>query len=77
MARDNANAVEQLKASQDQMARAIAKASETKTDSKALDAKASAQNVRPKMSGPPLRQTATPTHRPVPAHPLPPATARP
>jgi peptidoglycan hydrolase CwlO-like protein len=78
MARDNANAVEQLKASQDQMARVIARAAEAKTsEAKTSDAKTSAQNVRPKTSAPTLRQTATPTHRPVPARPSPQATARP
>jgi hypothetical protein len=88
MARDNANAVEQLKASQDQMARVIAKAAEARTleaktleaktlDAKTSDAKASVQNARPKISAPPLRQTATPTHRPVPARPSPHATTQP
>src|SRR5882672_5826453 len=52
MARDNANAAEQLKASQEQMARVMAKASE--------------QSLRPKISAPPPRPTATPTRRPVP-----------
>src|SRR5712671_6151944 len=52
MVRDNANAAEQLKASQEQMARVIAKASE--------------QSVRPKISAPLPRPTATPTRRPVP-----------
>jgi hypothetical protein len=57
MARDNANAAEQLKASQERMARVIAKTS---------DAKASEQNLRPRMSAPPPRPTATPTRKPVP-----------
>jgi len=57
MARDNANAAEQLKASQEQMARVIARASE---------AKAAEQNLRPRISAPPPRPTATPTRRPVP-----------
>jgi hypothetical protein len=52
MARDNANAAEQFKASQQQMARVIAKASE--------------QSLRPKISAPPPRPTATPTRKPVP-----------
>jgi hypothetical protein len=68
MARDNANAAEQLKASQEQMARVIAKASE---------AKASEQNLRPKISAPPLRPTATPTRKRVPTLPSPQATAQP
>ena len=50
MARDNAKAAEQLKASQEQMARVIAKASE--------------QSLRPKISAPPPRPTAT--RKPVP-----------
>jgi len=62
MARDNAKAVEQLKASQEQMARIIAKASEAK----ASEAKASEQSLRPKISAPPPRPTATPTRKPVP-----------
>jgi hypothetical protein len=73
MARDNANAVEQLKASQDQMARVIAKASEAN----ASQANASGQNVRPKVSAPPPRQTATSTRGPVPTRPSQRATARP
>ena len=56
-ARDNANAAEQLKASQEQMAQVIARASE---------AKAAEQNLRPRISAPPPRPTATPTRRPVP-----------
>src|SRR6267143_1449181 len=55
MARDNANTAEQLKASQEQMARVIARASE---------AKAAEQNLRPRISAPPPRPTATPTRRP-------------
>jgi prefoldin subunit 5 len=60
MARDLATleqAIEQLRASQEQMARVIAKTSE---------AKASEQNLRPRMSAPPPRPTATPTRKPVP-----------
>jgi hypothetical protein len=61
MARDNATATEQLKASQEQqlkasqeqMARVIAKVSEQ-------------QNLRPKISAPPPRPTATPTRKPAP-----------
>ncbi|HZC97855.1 MAG TPA: hypothetical protein VE267_17330 [Bradyrhizobium sp.] len=60
MARDNATAVEQLKASQEQqkanqeqMARVIAKVSEQ-------------QNLRPKISAPPPRPTATPARMPAP-----------
>ncbi len=60
MARDLATlgqAIEQLKVSQQQMARVIAKASE---------AKASEQNLRPKISAPPPRPTAAPARKPVP-----------
>jgi uncharacterized phage infection (PIP) family protein YhgE len=75
LARDNANVVEQLKASQEQLARAVAKASEVKpsevkpSEAKASEAKASVQNLRPKISAPPLSPTATPTRRPVPTLP--------
>jgi hypothetical protein len=61
-ARDNAKAAEQLKASQEQMARVIAKASEAK----ASEAKASGQRLRPKISTPPPRPTASPTRKPAP-----------
>jgi hypothetical protein len=61
-ARDNAKAAEQLKASQEQMARVIAKASEAK----ASEAKASEQRLRPKISTPPPRPTASPTRKPAP-----------
>jgi hypothetical protein len=77
MARDNANAAAQLRASQEQMARVIAKASEAKaseakaseakaSEAKASEAKASEQSLRPRISAPPPRPTATPTRRPVP-----------
>jgi hypothetical protein len=55
MARDLATlgqGIERLRASQEQMARVIAKASE--------------QSLRPKISAPPPRPTATPTRKPVP-----------
>jgi hypothetical protein len=55
MARDLATVgqgVEQLKTNQEQMARVIAKASE--------------QSLRPKISAPPPRPTATPRRKPVP-----------
>jgi hypothetical protein len=68
MARDNAKAAEQFKASQEQMARVIAKASE---------ARASEQNLRPNVSPPPPRPTATPARKLVPTLPSPQATARP
>src|SRR5258706_11779328 len=57
MARDHVNAVDLLRASQEQMARVIAKSSE---------AKASEQNLRPKVSAPPPRPTAAPARKPVP-----------
>jgi hypothetical protein len=73
MARDNANAAEQLKASQEQMARVIAKVSEAK----ASEARASEQSLRPKISAPPPRPTATLTRKPVPTLPSPQAIAQP
>jgi hypothetical protein len=63
MATDNAKAVEQLKASQEQMTRLIAKASE--------------QNLRPKTSLPPPRLIASPTRKPVPKLSSPQARAHP
>src|SRR6266481_5432829 len=66
MARDLANVeqrIDQLKASQEQMARLIAKASE--------------QNLRPKTSAPPPQLTASPTRKPVPKRPSPQARAQP
>jgi hypothetical protein len=51
MTRDNARAAEQFKASQEQLGRDIAKASE--------------QSLRPTISTPPPRPTATPTRKPV------------
>src|SRR5258705_6294626 len=55
MARDNENTAEQLKASREQIARVLAKASE--------------QNLRPKMPAPP--PTAAKTRKPVPTLPSP------
>ena len=66
MARDLATlgqGIELLKASQEQMARVIAKASE--------------QSLRPKISAPPPRPTAATTRKPVPTLPSPQAAARP
>jgi hypothetical protein len=72
MARDIANVeqgIEQLKASQEQMAADNAKAVEQLKASQEqmtrLIAKASEQNLRPKSSAPPSRPTATPTRKPV------------
>jgi hypothetical protein len=79
MARDLATlgqAIEQLKASQEQMARDNANAAEqlkasqeqmARVIAKASEAKASEQNLRPRISAPPPRPTATPTRKPVPA----------
>ncbi len=79
MARDLATlgqAIEQLKASQEQMARDNANAAEqlkasqeqmARVIAKASEAKASEQNPRPRISAPPPRPTATPTRKPVPA----------
>ena len=78
MARDLATlgqAIEQLKASQEQMARDNANAAEqlkasqermARVIAKTSEAKASEQNLRPRMSAPPPRPTATPTRKPVP-----------
>jgi hypothetical protein len=55
MVRDNAAVAEQLKATQEQMARLIAKASE--------------QQLRPKTSAPPPRSIATPRGKPVQGRP--------
>src|SRR5439155_22979815 len=66
MARDLATvaqAIEQLKASQEQMARVIAKASE--------------QNLRPKMPAPSSRPTATSTGKPMSLLPSPQAIGQP
>jgi hypothetical protein len=63
MARDNAKVAEQVKASQEQMARVIAKAS--------------GQDPRPKTSAPPPRPIGTPTREPARTLPSPQATARP
>src|SRR6266849_5606687 len=66
MARDLATlgqGMELLKASQEQMARVIAKASE--------------QSLRPKISAPPPRPTAATTRKPVPTLPSPQAIAQP
>ncbi len=76
MARDLAalgQAIEQLKASQEQMARVIAKTSEAKTS----EAKAPGQNPRAGVSAPPPRPTATPTRKPAPTLRSPQAIARP
>ena len=84
MARDLATlgqGIEQLKASQQQMARDNANAAEQLKASQEqmaqVIAKASEQNLRPKISAPPSRPTATPTRKPVPILPSPQATARP
>jgi hypothetical protein len=70
MASDNAKAVEQLKASQEQMTRLVAKVSEQnlrpKTSEQNLRPKTSEQNVRPKTSAPPPRPIAASTRKPVP-----------
>jgi acetyl-CoA carboxylase alpha subunit len=73
MARDLANVeqgIEQLKASQEQMASDNAKAVEQLKASQEqmtrLIAKASEQNQRPKTSAPPPRPIATPKRKPLP-----------
>jgi hypothetical protein len=88
MARDLANAgqeieqlkasIAQLKASQQQMSRDIAKASEAKaSEAKASEAKASEQNLRPGISAPAPRSAAAPARRPMPRLPPPQAAAAP
>jgi hypothetical protein len=84
MARDIATVaqgIEQLKASQEQMATDNAKAAEQLKASQEqmtrVIAKASEQNLRPRTSAPPLRPTATPTRKPVPTQQSPQASARP
>jgi hypothetical protein len=68
-------AIEQLKASQAQMARDNANAAEqlkasqeqmARVIARASEARASEQDLRPRISAPPPRPTATPTRRPVP-----------
>lgn len=73
MARDLATlgqAIEQLKASQERMARDNANAAEQLKASQEqlarVIAKASEQSLRPKISAPPPRPTTTPTRKPVP-----------
>ena len=92
MARELASArqeIEQLKASQDQMSRDIAKASQPDIakasqpkpyearayDAKAYAARASDKNLRPKISAPPPRTAAAPARRPMPPPYPPPQTA--
>jgi len=84
MARDLANVeqgIEQLKASQEQMASDNAKAVEQLKASQEqmtrLIAKASEQNQRPKTSAPPPRPIATPTRKPRPTLPSQQARERP
>jgi hypothetical protein len=73
--------IEQLKASQEQMARDNANAAEQLKASQEqmarVIAKASEQNLRPKIPAPPPRPTATSTRKPVPLLPSPQATAQP
>ena len=73
--------IEQLKASQEQMARDNATAAEQlKTSQEQMArviAKASEQSLRPKISAPPPRPTAATTRKPVPTLPLPQAIAQP
>jgi hypothetical protein len=75
--------VEQLKASQQQMSRDLAKASEAKasevkaSEAKASEAKASEQNLRSKISAPPPRRLAAPSRKPMPAYAPPQALAAP
>ena len=94
MARDLATlgqAIEQLKVSQQQMARdhvnavdllrasqeQMARVIAKTSEAKASEAKAPGQNPRAGVSAPPPRPTATPTRKPAPTLPSPQATARP
>jgi hypothetical protein len=91
MARDLASArqeIDQLKASQEQMSRDIARVSEAKAseakasqakayEAKASDTKASEQNLRPRISALPPRPAAAPVRRPMPSYPPPQAAAPP
>jgi hypothetical protein len=65
--------IEQLKAGQDQMSRDLARGPEGKTS----EAKASEQNLRPKMSPPAPRPAIVPARRPIAAFRQPQATATP
>jgi hypothetical protein len=71
--------IEQLKASQEQMASNNAKAVEqlkaSQEQTTQLIAKASEQNLRPKTPAPQPRPIATPTRKPVPTLPSPQARA--
>ena len=73
--------IEQLKASQEQMARDNANAAEQLKASQEqmarVIAKASEQNLRPKTSAPPPRPTATSTRKPMPLLPSPQAITQP
>ena len=68
----------QLKASQDQMSRDVAKSSEAKgPDGKSLDAKASEQNLRPRPSPLAPRPAVVPARKPIAAFRQPQVTAAP
>jgi len=73
--------IEQLKASQEEMARNNANAAEQLKASQEqmarLIAKASEQNLRPRIPAPPPRPTAISTRKPLPLLPSPQATAQP
>jgi len=70
--------IEQLKASQDQMSRDLAKGLETKgSEVKASEAKASEQTLRPRTSPPAPRPAVVPARKPISALRQPPVTASP
>lgn len=84
LARDLANVeqgIEQLKTSQEQMARDNAKATEqlkaTREQMASVIANASKQNLQPKTTAPPSRPIATPTRKPVPTRTSPQARVQP
>lgn len=70
--------IEQLKASQDQISRDVAKGSEAKgSEAKGSEPKGSEQNLRPRTSPPALRPAVVPARKPIPAFRQPQVTAAP
>jgi hypothetical protein len=70
--------IEQLKTNQEQMTRDNARAAEQfKTSQEQMARDVAEQSLRPKISAPPPRPTATPTRKPAPTLPSPQARAQP
>jgi hypothetical protein len=70
--------IEQLKTNQEQMTRDNARAAEQfKTSQEQMARDIAEQSLRPKISAPPPRPTATPTRKPAPTFPSPQARAQP